>query len=103
LGARCSSGDQKFRGNAVIATIPIIATIKKTSGTKKWWLREHGVIWQEWALILPRGSVAVYDQDGKTVRRSSYGSWWRARAALRLKGFRPLKAKELDNFSPPDV
>ena len=70
---------------------------------KKWWLREHGTIWQEWALVLPGGYVVVYDENGKTVRRGSYGSRCRARAALKVKGFRLLKRKELKVASPPKV
>ncbi|MEZ5571421.1 MAG: hypothetical protein R3E64_05295 [Halioglobus sp.] len=71
--------------------------------TKKWWLRVHGSLWQEWALILPGGAVVVYDEHGQTVRRSSYGNRWRASSALRLKGYRRIKGKELANVSPPEV
>ncbi|MEZ5501216.1 MAG: hypothetical protein R3E50_00670 [Halioglobus sp.] len=70
---------------------------------KKWWLREHGALWQEWALLLPGGYVVVYDETGRTVRRASYGSRFRAIAALRLKGYRCLNRKELQSTSPPVV
>jgi len=68
---------------------------------KKWWLREHGTIWQEWALVLPGGYVVVYDEAGQTVRRGSYGSRGKAIAALKVKGYRQLKRKELLAASPP--
>ena len=71
--------------------------------TKIWWLREHGSLWQEWAEILPGGDVVVYDEFGHTVRRSNYGSRGRAKSALRLKGFKQLKRKELDVRPPPRV
>ena len=70
---------------------------------RKWWLRVHGTIWQEWALLLPGGYVVVYDETGQTVRRGSYGSRGRAIAALRVKGFRKLKRKELMAASPPQI
>ncbi len=70
---------------------------------KKWWLRQHGSIWQEWALLLPGGYVVVYDETGQTVRRGSYGSRGRAIAALKVKGFRQLKRKELIAASPPKI
>lgn len=77
-------------------------TIKWRS-TKKWWLREHGDLWKEWALIQPGGNVVVYDETGHTVRRSSYGSHGRAKFALKLKGFRLMKPKELEAAAPPQV
>jgi hypothetical protein len=70
---------------------------------KKWWLREHGAIWQEWALLLPGGYVVVYDETGHTVRRGNYGSRGKAVAALKVKGFRPIKRKELTVVSPPQI
>jgi len=53
--------------------------------------------------VLPGGYVVVYDENGKTVRRGSYGSRCRARAALKVKGYRLLKRKELKVASPPKV
>jgi|GEM_PF-3435758 len=78
-------------------------TAGQTLAMKKWWLREHGTIWQEWALLLPGGYVVVYDETGHTVRRGSYGSRWKAIAALKVKGFRRLKRKELIAASPPTI
>jgi len=78
-------------------------TRRHTPQIKKWWLREHGTIWQEWALLLPGGYVVVYDETGQTVRRGSYGSRGKAIAALKVKGFRQLKRKELIEASPPRI
>jgi hypothetical protein len=72
-------------------------------GKTKWWLREHGSLWQEWAVVLPGGYTVVYDGLGKTVRRGSYGSKWKAAAALRVKGFRRLKLAELKGRPPPEI
>lgn len=70
---------------------------------KKWWFRIHGTLWQEWAIVLPGGYVAIYDEHGQSIRRCSYGSRFRARAALRLKGFRQLRRKDLEVVSPPEI
>ena len=75
----------------------------KTQAMKKWWLREHGSLWQEWALILPGGEVVVYDEKGHTVRRTSYGGRCRARSALKLKGFKRVKRKDLELVYPPQL
>ena len=72
-------------------------------GKTKWWLREHGSLWQEWAVVLPGGYTVVYDGLGKTVRRGSYGSKGKAAAALRVKGFRRLKLAELKGRPPPEI
>ena len=71
--------------------------------TKKWWLREHGSLWKEWALILPGGDVVVYDETGHTVRRSNYGTRGRAKSALKVKGFKQLNRRELEADPPPQV
>ena len=70
---------------------------------KKWWFRQHGTLWQEWALVLPGGYVVVYDETGKTVRRARYVSRFKAASALRIKGYRRLKRKELKAASPPEI
>jgi hypothetical protein len=75
----------------------------QTRVVKKWWLREHGSLWQEWAVVLPGGDVVVYDESGRSVRRSSYGTRRKARSALQLKGFRRLKRKELEVLRPPEI
>jgi hypothetical protein len=75
----------------------------RSRATKKWWLREHGSLWKEWALILPGGDVVVYDETGHTVRRSNYGSRGRAKTALKVKGFKLLNRKELEVLPPPQV
>jgi hypothetical protein len=72
-------------------------------GKTKWWLREHGSLWQEWAVVLPGGYTVVYDGLGNTVRRGSYGSKGKAAAALRVKGFRRLKLAELKVRPPPEI
>ena len=72
-------------------------------GKTKWWLREHGSLWQEWAVVLPGGYTVVYDGLGNIVRRGSYGSKGKAAAALRVKGFRRLKLAELKVRPPPEI
>jgi hypothetical protein len=85
----------------------IAAARERTRGQapamKKWWFRQHGNLWQEWALVQPGGYVVIYDESGRVLRRASYGSRFRAAAALRLKGFRRLKRKELQAAAPPEI
>jgi hypothetical protein len=70
---------------------------------KKWWYRVHGTLWAEWALVLPGGYVLVYDEEGRILRRAAYGSRWRARAALKVKGFRRMRRKDLAEVPPPEI
>lgn len=47
--------------------------------------------------------MVVYDETGHTVRRSNYGTKGRAKTALKVKGFKLLKRKELEALPPPQV
>ena len=60
---------------------------------RDWWIKVHGMLCQDWALLQPVGRVLYVDDLGRITGESVYGSRSEAIQALRRQAFERLDAE----------
>lgn len=69
----------------------------------EWWIQCAGLQLEQWARIECDGKLAIYDPDGKIIRKARYPSRLKTKKALKTQGFRRLSRREAKQLQPPQV